>query len=450
MTHSQLILYPIGAVAAAEIAVHAYLDVMYKETIPKGIFKIIQEKTDNGDLIPLSNMCEESMKWVDAQDVETVTMQSDRGETLKGFLLMAEEKTDKFCLFAHGYRASHRGDSANFFKFYHDKGFNYLAVDHTAAGESEGDWVGFDYYESIDMLKWLDYIIDRYGSDIEIVIHGVSMGGATVCQMADKIPPQVKAIVADCPYTSAKDEFICVANSVGVKKTAPYILGAMNFLNKRLAGYDLELFLDLGCKSAEEAANFVTPGDSFCYHSEWTTLGNGKVACKAIDDRFGCAAMLCLLSGEIAYDTWFAFFVQEEIGLRGSGCAAYAINPDFAIILETTTAADLDGVTGDAAVCRLGGGPVVSFMDRRTIYDKELYQLGFSAARELGIPCQTKTRIAGGNDAGAVHITREGVRTMAISIPCRCLHSPYCVAQVSDMEQSLLLAGAMLSKIQEL
>ncbi len=211
-----------------------------------------------------------------------------------------------------------------------------------------------------------------------------------------------------------------------------------------------ELFLDLGCKSAEEAANFVTPGDSFCYHSEWTTLGNGKVACKAIDDRFGCAAMLCLLSGEIAYDTWFAFFVQEEIGLRGSGCAAYAINPDFAIILETTTAADLDGVTGDAAVCRLGGGPVVSFMDRRTIYDKELYQLGFSAARELGIPCQTKTRIAGGNDAGAVHITREGVRTMAISIPCRCLHSPYCVAQVSDMEQSLLLAGAMLSKIQEL
>lgn len=211
-----------------------------------------------------------------------------------------------------------------------------------------------------------------------------------------------------------------------------------------------ELFLDLGTSSKEETEQLVTPGESFCYHSEWTNLGGNKVACKAIDDRFGCAAMLCLLSGEIAYDTWFAFFVQEEIGLRGSGCAAYAINPDFAIILETTTAADLDGVTGDAAVCRLGGGPVVSFMDRRTIYDKELYQLGFSAARELGIPCQTKTRVAGGNDAGAVHITREGVRTMAISIPCRCLHSPYCVAQVSDMEQSLLLAGAMLSKIQEL
>ena len=211
-----------------------------------------------------------------------------------------------------------------------------------------------------------------------------------------------------------------------------------------------DLFLDLGCKSGEEARELVTPGESFCYRSEWTQLGGGKVACKAIDDRFGCAAMLCMLSGEIAYDTWFAFFVQEEIGLRGSGCAAYAIDPDFAVILETTTAADLDGVKGEAAVCRLGAGPVVSFMDRRTIYDKALYRLGFSAAKELGIPCQTKTRVAGGNDAGAVHITRGGVRTMAISIPCRCLHSPYCVAQVSDMEQSLALANAMITKIQEL
>ena len=211
-----------------------------------------------------------------------------------------------------------------------------------------------------------------------------------------------------------------------------------------------DLLLDIGCSTAEEARKLVAPGDPVYFWSEWTQLGGGKVASKAIDDRFGCAAMLCMLSGEIEYDTWFAFFVQDEIGLRGSGCAAYAIDPDFAIILETTTAADLDGVTGDAAVCKLGAGPVVSFMDRRTIYDKELYRLGFETAQALGIPCQTKTRIAGGNDAGAVHLTREGVRTMAISIPCRCLHSPYCVAQVSDMEQSLALAKAMIGNIQGL
>ena len=208
-----------------------------------------------------------------------------------------------------------------------------------------------------------------------------------------------------------------------------------------------ELFLDIGCKTKEEAEALVSRGASVCFCSEWTELGGDRVASKAIDDRFGCAAMLCMLEGNIPCDAWFGFFVQEEIGLRGSGCAAYAIEPEYAVILETTTAADLDGVRGDAAVCRLGAGPVVSFMDRRTIYDKQLYRLAFETAEESDIPCQTKTRIAGGNDAGAVHLSREGVRTMAISIPCRYLHSPYCTAQISDMEMSMLLTVEMLEKI---
>ncbi|MBR6391886.1 MAG: alpha/beta hydrolase [Eubacterium sp.] len=231
-----------GLGAAAGIgafAIHSYLDVMYKETIPKGLAKRVMEMTDNGEYEPLHKMCEESMKWVDSQDIETITMNSDRGEELKGFLLMADKPSKVFTVFAHGYRANHRGDSANFFKYYHDKGFNYLAVDHTASGESGGDWVGFDYYESQDMLKWLNYLIDRFGEDISITLHGVSMGGATVCRMADKVPPQVKLIVADCPYTSAIDEFTSVAAGAGIKKTAPYILKGMNYLNKRLAGYDL-------------------------------------------------------------------------------------------------------------------------------------------------------------------------------------------------------------------
>ena len=210
-----------------------------------------------------------------------------------------------------------------------------------------------------------------------------------------------------------------------------------------------DLRLDLGARSFAETSMLVQPGASVCFHSEWTELGGGRVTSKAIDDRFGCAAMLCMLSGEIPYDTWFCFFVQEEVGLRGSKTAAFAVNPAAALILETTTAADLDGVEGDAAVCKLGGGPVVPFMDRRTIYDKGLYRAAFEEAERLGIPCQTKTRIAGGNDAGSVSQTRDGAKTLAISIPCRYLHTPYTVAQVSDMEQSLQLAEAMLSRLHE-
>ncbi len=207
------------------------------------------------------------------------------------------------------------------------------------------------------------------------------------------------------------------------------------------------LYADIGAKDAEEAAGVVQRGDSVYFVGAYQELGGGRVTAKAIDDRFGCAVMLDLLEGEIPMDTWFCFFVQEEIGLRGSRTAAFAVDPDFALILEATTAADLDGVTGDAAVCRLGGGPVVSFMDRSTIYDKELYRLAFAEAAALGIPCQTKSRIAGGNDSGAVHLTRGGVRTLAISVPCRCLHTPSCVAQWQDMQQCELLTKRLMEKI---
>ncbi len=211
------------------------------------------------------------------------------------------------------------------------------------------------------------------------------------------------------------------------------------------------LIADIGSQSREETIKLhILPGDSVCYHSEWTELGGNRVASKAIDDRFGCAAMLKLLESEIAYDTWFGFFVQEEIGLRGSKTAAYAVNPDFALILETTTAADLDGVHDGNAVCHLGAGPVALFMDRATIYDKELYKIAFAEAEKLNIPCQTKSRIAGGNDAGSVHVTRDGVRTLALSIPCRYLHSPYCTAQISDMISTCQLAENMLERMHEL
>ena len=211
------------------------------------------------------------------------------------------------------------------------------------------------------------------------------------------------------------------------------------------------LILDIGASSYDECVELgILPGEPVCFHSEWTELGGNRIASKAIDDRFGCAAMLKLLESEIAYDTYFAFFVQEEIGLRGSKTAAYAIDPDFSLILETTTAADLDNVKDGNAVCRLGQGAVALFMDRATIYDKELYRIAFEEAEKLNIPCQTKSRIAGGNDAGSVHVSRNGVRTLALSIPCRYLHSPYCTAQISDMLQTYQLAEKMLERMHEL
>jgi len=102
-------------------------------------------------------------------------------------------------------------------------------------------------------------------------------------------------------------------------------------------------------------------------------------------------------------------------------------------VLETTTASDIPGAEDEKRVCELGKGAVVSYMDRSTIYDKELYKLAFEIGREKNIPVQTKTMVAGGNDSGAIHVSGSGVRTVAISVPCRYLHSPSCVVKESDI-----------------
>lgn len=210
------------------------------------------------------------------------------------------------------------------------------------------------------------------------------------------------------------------------------------------------LYIDIGAADRAEAEKYVSLGDCAYFDSEFTELGGSRIKSKALDDRAGCAIMIKLLHEELEYDTYFVFNVQEEIGLRGATASAYSVAPDYAIVLETTTAADIDGAAGAKKVCEVGRGPVVSFMDRHTIYDKELYRLAFDIAEEQSFPCQTKTMIAGGNDAGAVHISGRGVRTMAVSLPCRYLHSPSCVIDTADLENSYKLVKTLIGRIHEI
>lgn len=210
------------------------------------------------------------------------------------------------------------------------------------------------------------------------------------------------------------------------------------------------LYIDIGAADKVEAEKFVNLGDCVYFDSDFIDLGGNRVKSKAIDDRAGCAIMIKLLYEELEYDAYFVFNVQEEIGLRGSGASAFSVAPDFAVVLEATTAADIDGVNGAKKVCSLGEGPVVSFMDRSTVYDKELYSLAFEIAGNENLPCQTKTMIAGGNDAGAIHISGRGVRTLAVSVPCRYLHSASCVIEMSDLENSYKLVKKLAARISEL
>ena len=204
-----------------------------------------------------------------------------------------------------------------------------------------------------------------------------------------------------------------------------------------------ELYIDIGAADKEEAQSVVSLGDSVWFNSDFEEFGNGFVKAKALDDRAGCAILIEMIRSELEYDAWFSFSVQEEIGTRGAQTAAFNIAPDYAIVVETTTAADISGVKDDKRVCICGKGGTVSFMDRSTIYDKTLFNKAFEIAKEKDFLCQPKTVVAGGNDAGAIHKSRGGVKTLTVSVPCRYLHSPSCVIKYDDVEESLKLIKAL-------
>ncbi|MDE6593835.1 MAG: M42 family peptidase [Oscillospiraceae bacterium] len=207
------------------------------------------------------------------------------------------------------------------------------------------------------------------------------------------------------------------------------------------------IHIDIGAENESAAKEKAAPGD-MVYFTDGFVKNNGYIRSKAIDDRAGCAVMLAMILENVpVYDCVFTFVTQEEIGLRGARTAAFTVSPDHALVLEATTAADIPLSEGDKRCCILGEGPVVSYMDRSTIYDRGLYNLSRKTAEENGIPWQTKTVIAGGNDSGAIHISRGGVKTIALSVPCRYLHTPCCVIKEDDFYNTFALAAAMADKI---
>ena len=224
-----------------------------------------------------------------------------------------------------------------------------------------------------------------------------------------------------------------------------------------------KLYIDAGFTSREEAeaeisvgdfATFDEPADnSFTFGKDGQTL-----KMKALDDRMGCALLIELmrkLSGEreslsLDLDVYFCFTVREETGCSGAIVVSEKIAPDFALVFESTAVGDIPDAPSEKRVAELGGGAVISVADRSTIYDAELIDTAFAMARKKGIPLQVKRYLSGGNDAGHIHKSGVGVRSLAISVPTRYLHSPTCVAHCEDYRSARAIGFAMLEAISEL
>lgn len=205
-----------------------------------------------------------------------------------------------------------------------------------------------------------------------------------------------------------------------------------------------DLYIDIGATTKEEAQTLTSPGDYIVFDSDPILFGDNFLKARAIDDRIGCATMIHLIEEGPDVTAWYAFTVQEEVGTRGSGPAAYAVQPDIAIILEGTTAGDMPGTEPHRRVCAPGKGAVLPFMDNSAIYDHNLHQQLTQIAKDNNIPYQLKEYVSGGTDAGTIQKTATGIRVAAISAAVRNIHSPSCVAAIGDFNAIYRLAGEYL------
>lgn len=197
-----------------------------------------------------------------------------------------------------------------------------------------------------------------------------------------------------------------------------------------------KLYIDIGAQSGAEAKEHVKPGDRAVFSAPFGKLGDKLLYGRALDDRAGCALLLELIGRDLPYDCHFSFTVLEETGCTGGVTAGYGVAPDIAVAVETTTASDIAGVAADKQVCKLGDGPVVSFMDKGTVYDDRLYRLALVTAERHNIPAQPKLGVYGGNESRSLQVARGGARTLAVSLPCRYLHSPSNVLAEADLHST--------------
>ena len=206
--------------------------------------------------------------------------------------------------------------------------------------------------------------------------------------------------------------------------------------------------VDIGASTAAEAGRRVKLGDRCALAGRVFRLGAHRVAGRPLDNRAGCAVLIDaarrMSEKRPSADVYFVFSVQEEVGLRGAGPAAFGIAPDVAVIFDVTRTGDTHGAKPMAV--KLGGGAAVKIRDSSVICDAGTVERLAAAATENGIPFQYEVLVSGGTDTAAVQVSRGGVLAGAVSIPERYIHSGVEVIDLRDLSACADLAVALAGK----
>nr|WP_304217744.1 M42 family metallopeptidase [Fredinandcohnia onubensis] len=216
-----------------------------------------------------------------------------------------------------------------------------------------------------------------------------------------------------------------------------------------------DMFIDIGASSREQALEFgVKPGDQVVPYFEFTVMNNEKMLlAKAWDNRIGCAIAIDVLkylkNEEHPNVVYGVGCVQEEVGLRGAKTAATMIKPDIAIAVDVGIAGDTPGISEKEAMSKMGEGPQIILYDASMVSHKGLRDFVVGVADELSIPYQFDAIAGGGTDAGAIHITLEGVPSLAITIATRYIHSHAGILHRDDYENAVKLIAEVIKRLDQ-
>lgn len=211
-----------------------------------------------------------------------------------------------------------------------------------------------------------------------------------------------------------------------------------------------KLYIDLGLFSKKEFLNNnINIGCVGTLFSPFESFPNEMVRGKAFDDRTGCNVLLHIMkllkeSEKLNETVVFSFSVQEEVGGRGAQPAAYSLDPSMAIAIENTTAADVPGVPDSKCPAYIGKGPAITVADKSLISSPKVNRRLMENGKIENIPYQVKKPIYGGTDAGKIHLSKGGVPSSVVSVPCRYIHSPTSLLKLEDVLQTIRLIEAFL------
>lgn len=241
----------VGAIAMGQIAEAAYF---YRRTMIRNNVKVERTMKMSGtDWEQHMPFIHEGKEYMLAQPHRDVYCQSEDGLRLHA-TYFPKEGTNKLVICFHGYTSEGMKDYSALSNYYLKRDFGLLLIDARAHGQSEGKYIGFGCLDRQDAVRWIAWVIQECGEEVRIILHGTSMGGATVLMTSGlQLPSQIKGIVSDCGFTSPKYVFTHVLHSMYHLPAFPVIQIA-DYVNRKKAGYGMD-----ECNAAREVRKATVP-----------------------------------------------------------------------------------------------------------------------------------------------------------------------------------------------